>query len=357
MNTILLTILTLLSLYFTSAHTETTCETYIRSLYDHASSYTHFYPAALLDSMKILCLEHPYQPLCTSKSLPDRFKVIQHLHKHSSPLTICTDLNLLDDPLLLSDQGSVVLCGVCELIVRYIHDVLVEEKNEEVILEYMEGLCDLLPSSMPRISCHFTVKHYGHEIYIALVDKSLNTDYVCKYLGLCEINPNPELLSMKEKEEEVESELKPICTTCNVMISGIYYSLQQDDQRTIASGVLASLCELLPSYLTPLCKDIINDNFASFVDLLIANNPPMEVCTRLQLCRSEGFAPCRSCEYGVKFIAGLDESLLKMAFGIVRNSCSFLPLMEQGCVDVVDNVEELIFLVKQGEVEASVVCA
>ena len=74
-------------------------------------------------------------------------------------------------------------CSLCKLVVHYLDLVIQNNKSEAAIVDALEKVCTIVPSS-DKDKCDEFVKTYGTKI-VELLEKLGTPDLVCLALGLC----------------------------------------------------------------------------------------------------------------------------------------------------------------------------
>jgi len=250
---------------------------------------------------------------------------------------------------LQSGSGEKPTCMLCEYVMQKVKDFMKNTKNEEEIKDYLDSVCDIMPSSL-RAKCDDLIDSY-EPLIVELLVNDLDPVEVCREINLC----------------ETPQEAKASCETCQFVADEIFSVLSDKDDERMVRNVLESICYRLPTRLDQPCENFV-DKYADMVMEVISKSlSPDQLCQAIDLCDAGetssaanfGDTGCVLCEY---VISNLDKMLKdktneKEIEDALESVCSLMPSsVEKQCDQFVDNYTELILQLLTGEVTPDEVC-
>lgn len=170
-------------------------------------------------------------------------------------------------------------CALCELIVKEAFSKLKENATEESLIDDMDKLCDILPSSVED-SCRQFVEEYGREFWEAFVN-NVDVHTLCSYIGLC---ASEFLAIVKRDNVMVQFLSKNIegigCDTCSAVMGLVQKEALANEK--LLEGLLDQTCSIIPVDQAT-CQDTVNGMFEALISLFSSYSPE-ELCQMVSLC-------------------------------------------------------------------------
>jgi len=254
-----------------------------------------------------------------------------------------------------SDPEEKPSCVLCEYVLREIQMYLKDGNTEAEIKEYVEAVCEDLPSSV-RDECKKLVDQYEPLIVAMLVDE-VDPQQVCTELRLC---GTAQVLVLQSEKKT------PRCETCEFVMQEVFSVLTDKDDQDMVRNVLESICYRLPTSIDIPCENFVDKYTASIMNLISEFETPEGVCAAMDLCEDDEVPEpevedtgCVLCEY---VISNLDQMLEdKDNEAAIRhaldNVCSYLPSsVTKECTNFVDTYTDIIIDMLTKEVTPSELC-
>lgn len=83
------------------------------------------------------------------------------------------------------DVGNFITCKACTWTLGKIEEYLFTKDNEHKVLEFVEQVCDKLPTSYVE-TCKSLVENYGTEALDTLLKKVGSPEHLCELMGQCD---------------------------------------------------------------------------------------------------------------------------------------------------------------------------
>lgn len=241
--------------------------------------------------------------------------VFQLLVSELDPQTICTMLGLCTNatvsaspilPVAIPLSGDAVSsvrlmlaqtkvsagpqCALCELIMKELTGMLVNNATEEEVTQALEKVCNLLPQTLAQ-ECDTFVEEYG-KMVIELLMKEVSPKEICTLLGLC--------IPTKKTEPALEA-VKPLlvqpaavkvnnaaeCMVCEEVITYVKTQLDDPSDQAQLEKLLEKACDILPSSIRAQCENFISTYTPTIIMLFDQFADPKEICTALGLCTAK----------------------------------------------------------------------
>uniref|UniRef100_A0A8C2AUP2 Prosaposin n=1 Tax=Cyprinus carpio TaxID=7962 RepID=A0A8C2AUP2_CYPCA len=234
---------------------------------------------------------------------------------------------------------------VCQDCVTFISDTQEEAKTNSsfinTLLTQVESQCDLLGPGMSDM-CKEYISQYGPLVFQQLM--SMVSDFCIFFL------------------------MSSLCLHFSVFIlpSSITKMGCADTlvfQEEIVQAV-ETICDILPSTLTPQCKDLIETYGQAIIELLVQEADPKTICTFLALCngvshRFEAGGFCDVCKMAVRYVDGILEQNATQAEieDAVLKVCNFLPdAVRDECNQLIEQYEPLLVQLLLQTLDPDFVC-
>jgi len=252
-------------------------------------------------------------------------------------------------------------CVLCEFVMQKLEYYLKDGQTEEQIKEYVEHICQEMPSTV-RSKCKQFVDTY-EPLLIQLLVSEMDPSMICKEINLCD----------KKSVYQAAVSKSSTCETCQFVMDEVFSVLSDKDDQDMVVNVLESICYRLPASIDQPCEQFVDKYTSMILDMISTSLTPAEVCSGLDLCDDKEEIDvnpptppanlqdtgCVLCEY---VISNLDKMLkdktneeeIKQA---LENVCSYMPgNIKDQCDQFVETYTDLVIQLLTGEVSPEEVC-
>jgi len=172
-------------------------------------------------------------------------------------------------------------CALCELIGNKIFEKLTNNATEEEVIEEMELVCDILPSSY-KDTCMEYVEEYGKIFYEAFVETA-DVHEICVMLGLC----SAEFMRIVETTQLLPALMSGgvqdiPCDACQSLTALVQKEVLANEADIEA--LLDEVCAILPVDQKE-CDEAVNQMFDAAVQFF-ENYTPLELCQLAGVCEN-----------------------------------------------------------------------
>lgn len=212
------------------------------------------------------------------------------------------DVDDIDDDLLTSiitkSKTESKLCVFCEYVMHFVQEDCQQPKTKQEIEDIVFGVCKKLPSIMTK-ECVNLVELYGDKI-VSLLVQSIDARHICPTIKLCP----PDSTNVEDNTVAV-IETKS-CPLCLFAIQELLVQIDNQKTKKNIEVALSELCNHLTDAMKSQCTQfvvkysteiievrLIEHQLAliklnlNFLQMIIANFTPQEICTYLKLCSDE----------------------------------------------------------------------
>jgi len=245
-------------------------------------------------------------------------------------------------------------CVMCEYVLHELQTFLKNGDTEEEIKEYIDAVCDHMPSVI-KGECRKFVDDYGALILDYLVQE-IDPSQICTKIKLCD---GVQMLSEYEKKGAN-------CETCEFVMNEVFSILSDKDDQEMVMNVLESVCYRLPASIDMPCENFVKKYAPMILDIVSESLTADEVCDALELCEEKEEKPdlvtdsgCVLCEYVISNLDKMitdkgNEEEIKQALEAV---CAYLPQsVTKECTSFVDTYTDLIIDMIAKEVSPEEIC-
>nr|KAG5713470.1 hypothetical protein BaRGS_025018 [Batillaria attramentaria] len=194
--------------------------------------------------------------------------------------------------------GESVECAICRLAMEVLDARIADNRTEESVMNELEGLCNLLPSTVKE-PCDQFIQEYTPAI-VDLLLQELDPLLVCDELQVCDNGTEshysftapasePEEVTEKPTAEEVlevvrmpESSIE--CQICQLVVGTVDSIIGENRTEAAIQQALDDICNILPSGIRPQCLSFVNEYASVVIELLLQELDPDEVCVNIGLC-------------------------------------------------------------------------
>ncbi|XP_067277847.1 prosaposin isoform X2 [Pseudorasbora parva] len=167
-------------------------------------------------------------------------------------------------------------CAICEFVMKELENMIQDHTSEEEIMQAVEKVCDILPSSLTA-QCKDLVETYGQAIIELLVQEA-DPKTVCSFLALCNGVSHVPVMD-KEKFKT-----GGFCDVCKMAVRYVDGILEQNATQAEIEEAVMKVCSFLPDSVRDQCNQLIEQYEPLLVQLLLQTLDPDFVCMKLGAC-------------------------------------------------------------------------
>ncbi|KAF7491579.1 Prosaposin [Sarcoptes scabiei] len=227
-------------------------------------------------------------------------------------------------------------CMLCKKLVDIIHDALQNNDTVEQIVNVLEEVCRILPSSK-RSKCENIIANYAHQL-IQILTQDIDSDTACILVGLCSNNPTINPISKRNS----------FCLECELIahfIQNEIYSYNNEEQ--IEQFIKHHLCNRLSFVVQPTNCQAFIDQYGAMIMQTIAQevfNPDVLCFKELKLCKRakihviqpEEKNKCDLCQSIVENLSNITQNELILS-SLASNVCSKKNMSTLECLKFLDD--------------------
>ncbi|XP_028844397.1 prosaposin isoform X2 [Denticeps clupeoides] len=169
-------------------------------------------------------------------------------------------------------------CAICEFIMKEIEDMLEDQSTEEAVVNAVEKVCIVLPSTL-KAQCQDLIDTYGKAIIELLVQEA-DPKTVCSLLGLC-TEANRAFIPPLDM---THYEAGGFCDVCKMAVRYIDGILEQNATEAEIEEAVKKVCNFLPDAYRTQCDQLIDQYEPTLVQLLLQMIDPDFVCMKVGAC-------------------------------------------------------------------------
>uniref|UniRef100_A0A3Q2CDA2 Prosaposin n=1 Tax=Cyprinodon variegatus TaxID=28743 RepID=A0A3Q2CDA2_CYPVA len=169
-------------------------------------------------------------------------------------------------------------CAICEFVMKQLESMLEDHTTEEEVVQAVEKVCTLLPSSLTA-QCKDLIETYGQAIIELLVQQA-DPKTVCTMLGLCNDASRAFVVALDQTRFKVGG----YCDVCKMAVSYIDGILQKNATEVEIEEAVKKVCSFLPDAYRTECDQLVEQYEPMLVQLLLQMLDPDFVCTKLGAC-------------------------------------------------------------------------
>lgn len=194
--------------------------------------------------------------------------------------------------------GESVKCAICKLAMETLDSRIAENRTEENVIQALEGLCNLLPTTVKQ-PCDQFIEEFTPAL-IDLLLQELDPLVICDELQICDNGtkahysytaPGAEPRQMTKTPEVVEEwqEVKQPgatlqCQICELVVGSIDSIIGQNRSEAAIQQAIDDICNILPSGIRSQCLSFVNEYASVVIQLILEELDPNAVCVKIGLC-------------------------------------------------------------------------
>jgi saposin len=247
-------------------------------------------------------LPYPISALCQSYADAWIDDIIEWIEEGIQSFDICAKLGLcasasqrrarkaifyhsVSGPRSVSDKND-VFCGVCQQIVQYIEQLVLDNFAKAEIEALVAELCGTLPSPLSAL-CQSWIDGYIDDI-IADIEAGIAAFDICGKIGLCGSRSGvvPHRSATQARLKKMTGPNGLACDICQDILQVIEKGLIDGLAKEAIEVLVAGFCDTLPFPVSSLCNSFIDgyiDDIFAWIDAGITG---LDICQKLGLCSS-----------------------------------------------------------------------
>nr|XP_020457587.1 prosaposin isoform X1 [Monopterus albus] len=169
-------------------------------------------------------------------------------------------------------------CAICEFVMKQLESLLEDQTTEEQVIQAVEKVCTLLPSSLSE-QCKSLIEVYGEAIIELLVQEA-DPESVCTVLGLC----NNARRAYVPALDQTRFKAGGFCEVCKMAVNYIERILEKNATASEIEEAVRKVCLFLPDSLQSECDQMVEQYEPALVQLLLQMLDPDFVCMKVGAC-------------------------------------------------------------------------
>ncbi|XP_040905771.1 prosaposin isoform X2 [Toxotes jaculatrix] len=169
-------------------------------------------------------------------------------------------------------------CAICEFVMKQLETMLEDQRTEEEVIQAVEKVCSLLPSSLSA-QCKDLIETYGQAIIELLVQQA-DPKTVCTVLALC----NDASRAYAPALDQTRFKAGGYCDVCKLAVTYIDGILEKNATEQQIEEAVRKVCSFLPDSFQTQCDQMVQQYEPMLVQLLLQMLDPDFVCMKLGAC-------------------------------------------------------------------------
>lgn len=205
---------------------------------------------------------------------------------------------------------NVIFCQVCQLVMRKLSELIINNATEELLIKGLSKACSLLPAPAST-KCQEVLVTFGPSLLDVLMHE-VNPNFLCGVISLCSANPNlvgtleqpaaaivsalpKEPAPPKQPEEPKQSALRAhvppqknggFCEVCKKLVIYLEHNLEKNSTKEEILAALEKGCSFLPDPYQKQCDDFVAEYEPLLLEILVEVMDPSFVCSKIGVCPS-----------------------------------------------------------------------
>ncbi|CAJ1067774.1 prosaposin isoform X2 [Xyrichtys novacula] len=169
-------------------------------------------------------------------------------------------------------------CSICEFVMKELEDMLKDEATEEEVIQAVEKVCTVLPSTLSA-QCKDLIETYGSAIIELLVQQA-DPKTVCTVLGLCNDPSRAFVVAL----DQTRFDAGGYCQVCKMAVEYIDGILEKNATEAQIEEAVRKACSFLPDAFRTECDQMVEQYEPMLIQLLLQMLEPDFVCMKLGAC-------------------------------------------------------------------------
>uniref|UniRef100_A0ABK0M2D3 Prosaposin n=1 Tax=Rattus norvegicus TaxID=10116 RepID=A0ABK0M2D3_RAT len=205
---------------------------------------------------------------------------------------------------------NVIFCQVCQLVMRKLSELIINNATEELLIKGLSKACSLLPAPAST-KCQEVLVTFGPSLLDVLMHE-VNPNFLCGVISLCSANPNlvgtleqpaaaivsalpKEPAPPKQPEEPKQSALRAhvppqknggFCEVCKKLVIYLEHNLEKNSTKEEILAALEKGCSFLPDPYQKQCDEFVAEYEPLLLEILVEVMDPSFVCSKIGVCPS-----------------------------------------------------------------------
>ncbi|XP_052006432.1 prosaposin-like isoform X2 [Xyrauchen texanus] len=169
-------------------------------------------------------------------------------------------------------------CAICEYVIKEVEAMLEGQTSEEQIVQVVEKVCDILPSTLTT-QCKDLIEAYGKAIIDLLVQEA-DPKTICGFLGLC----NQASRTFIPEMDIAKFQNGGLCDVCKMAVRYVDGIMEQNATQAEIEDAVRKVCKFLPDSVRDECDQLVQQYEPLLVQLLLQTLDPDFICMKLGAC-------------------------------------------------------------------------
>lgn len=170
-------------------------------------------------------------------------------------------------------------CATCKESVQSVKTMLDEKALQDQILSYFQQFCPLLGSV--AMECKLLVQMYLPTALKTIISE-IDPEQVCEMVYVC---PKSEHATATKVDHNVIQKSNSFtCTMCQTVVNRIEARIESNSTEAQIVQAVEKVCDHMPVNIKPMCVGFIDVYGQYFVELLVNQFSPKQICHTLKLC-------------------------------------------------------------------------
>ncbi|CAJ1067775.1 prosaposin isoform X2 [Xyrichtys novacula] len=170
-------------------------------------------------------------------------------------------------------------CSICEFVMKELEDMLKDEATEEEVIQAVEKVCTVLPSTLSA-QCKDLIETYGSAIIELLVQQA-DPKTVCTVLGLCNDPSRAFVVAL----DQTRFDAGGYCQVCKMAVEYIDGILEKNATEAQIEEAVRKACSFLPDAFRTECDQMVEQYEPMLIQLLLQMLEPDFVCMAVAHCK------------------------------------------------------------------------
>nr|XP_046258353.1 prosaposin isoform X2 [Scatophagus argus] len=170
------------------------------------------------------------------------------------------------------------MCAICEFVMKQLESMLEDQATEEEVIQAVEKVCTLLPSSLSG-QCKDLIETYGQAIIELLVQQA-DPKTVCTVLALC----NEAHRAYVAVLDQTRFKVGGYCEVCKLAVTYVDEILEKNATEAQIEEAVRKACSFLPDSLQTECDQLVEQYEPVLVQLILQMLDPDFVCMKVGAC-------------------------------------------------------------------------
>merc|ERR1712054_368014 len=208
-------------------------------------------------------------------------EVIQYIMNNETPDVACQQIGLCSSTGI--DIAAGELCQLCQFAVAAGESFLSENTTEEEVEDFIENLCNILPSEYASLCDDFVEEYLPEAINYILNNET--PQVACSQLGLCRnaVDNHHHNSHHHDHHTEQVPQQGELCQICQFAVAAAESFLTENTTEEEIENFLENVCSLLPSEYGSMCDELVEQYLPEVIQYIMNNETPDVACQQVCL--------------------------------------------------------------------------